>query len=53
MRLFGDGLLPTMTQIAVGNIHDAIFIFQKGDSRTWNTVFQAPSAEYIKQFFDQ
>ena len=36
-----------------GQIHDSIFIFQKGEIRTWNTVYQAPSAEYIEQFFDQ
>jgi adenine-specific DNA-methyltransferase len=36
-----------------GQIHDSIYIFQKGDERTWNTVLQAPSADYIEQFFDQ
>lgn len=36
-----------------GQIHDMIHIFQRGAKRTWNTVFQAPSAEYIEQFFDQ
>ena len=36
-----------------GQIHDTILIFQKGGSRTWNTVFQKPSADYVEQFFDQ
>ena len=36
-----------------GQIHDAIHVFQKGEGRTWNTVFQTPSADYIEQFFDQ
>lgn len=36
-----------------GNIHDCIFYFTKTESRTWNTVLQKPSLEYIEQFFDQ
>ena len=36
-----------------GQIHDTILVFQKGESRTWNTVHQAPSAGYLEQFFDQ
>jgi DNA modification methylase len=36
-----------------GQIHDTIHVFQKGESRTWNTVLQAPNKEYIEEFFDQ
>ena len=36
-----------------GQIHDTIFIFQKGERRTWNTVYQEPSKDYVEQFFDQ
>jgi adenine-specific DNA-methyltransferase len=36
-----------------GQIHDTIHVFKKGEARKWNTVFQAPSADYIEQFFDQ
>jgi DNA modification methylase len=36
-----------------GQIHDSILIFQNGDQRTWNTVYQKPSPDYIEQFFDQ
>lgn len=36
-----------------GQIHDSILVFQKGETRTWNTVYQKPSPDYIEQFFDQ
>lgn len=36
-----------------GNIHDTIFYFSKTENRTWNTVLQKISPEYIETFFDQ
>lgn len=36
-----------------GQIHDTIFVFQRGDTRTWNPVLQKPSPEYVEEFFDQ
>lgn len=36
-----------------GIIHDCIFLYGRGERRTWNKVLQAPSKEYVEQFFDQ
>src|SRR5438094_899447 len=36
-----------------GIIHDNILLYGKTQSRTWNKVLQAPSKDYIEQFFDQ
>ncbi len=36
-----------------GNIHDALYYYSKSEQRTWNRLFQQPSAEYIESFFDQ
>ena len=36
-----------------GIIHDNIFLYGRTQSRKWNKVFQAPSKDYVEQFFDQ
>jgi DNA modification methylase len=36
-----------------GVIHDSISLYRKSDSFIWNKIHQAPSKEYVKQFFDQ
>jgi adenine specific DNA methylase Mod len=36
-----------------GQIHDILYVFQKGESRTWNQTLQKPNPEYLEQFFDQ
>jgi CRISPR/Cas system-associated exonuclease Cas4 (RecB family) len=35
-----------------GIIHDAILLYSKSDSWTWNEVRQAPDPEYVETFFD-
>ncbi len=36
-----------------GIIHDNILLYGKTQSRKWNRVLQAPSKDYVEQFFDQ
>jgi DNA modification methylase len=36
-----------------GIIHDDIFLYGKTQTRIWNKVLQAPSKDYIEEFFDQ
>jgi DNA modification methylase len=36
-----------------GRIHDTVLYYSSSSQRTWNRVFQAPSATYVEQFFDQ
>src|SRR5690606_20937480 len=36
-----------------GNIHDSIYYFSKSQNRTWNTVYQEISKDYIDTFFDE
>ena len=36
-----------------GIIHDAILVYHRGDSWTWNTLRQKPDRDYMDIFFDQ
>ena len=36
-----------------GIIHDNILLYGKTQNRKWNRVLQAPSKDYVEQFFDQ